>query len=290
MEIHRPGSPTAPPARSSSGHLQHFCRTHWTTSLPPLYKQPISPPTTQPSHRRNNPAPGPERGSTHETRNRTRPPASVVCALTLLSACSSGSGTTASSSGKPLGVDYARSDAALAAGAGFVPQDRHHQGLRPRHVDRPQRHPVRAPPARQERPPQRDRRDRLADNMTEKLAIKTPGPDLPVSSLSGGNQQKVVMARALADDPRLLVLINPTAGVDVRSKEFLLRSKEFLLGKVEETARTGTGVLIASDELDDLLMCDRILVMFQGRVTTGIARGWHDHDLVAATEAVDLNA
>jgi simple sugar transport system ATP-binding protein len=119
--------------------------------------------------------------------------------------------------------------------------------------------------------------------MIEKLAVKTPGPDLPVSALSGGNQQKVVMARALADDPRLLVLINPTAGVDVRSKEFLL-------DKVAETAETGTGVLIASDELDDLRMCDRVLVMFQGRVTTEITRGWHDHDLVAAMEGVDLNA
>ena len=67
--------------------------------------------------------------------------------------------------------------------------------------------------------------------MIEQLAIKTPGPDLPVAGLSGGNQQKVVMARALADDPRVLVLINPTAGVDVRSKESLL-------GKVEEIARS----------------------------------------------------
>ena len=99
-----------------------------------------------------------------------------------------------------------------------------------------------------------------AGTMITRLEVKTPGPELPVSSLSGGNQQKVVMARALAGDPRLLVLITPTAGVDVRSKEFLL-------GKVEETAATGTGVLIASDELDDLRMCDRVLVMFQGHVT-----------------------
>jgi simple sugar transport system ATP-binding protein len=104
-----------------------------------------------------------------------------------------------------------------------------------------------------------------------------------VSGLSGGNQQKVVMARALADDPRLLVLINPTAGIDVRSKEFLL-------DKVEQTARSGAGVLIASDELDDLRVCDRVLVMFQGRVTTEIARGWQDHELVAAMEGMDLNA
>jgi simple sugar transport system ATP-binding protein len=173
--------------------------------------------------------------------------------------------------------------AALAAGAGFVPQDRHHQGFVPdmsiadnATLSVPHR-------LRRNGFLSRGRRDRLAEGMIEKLAIKTPGPDLPVSSLSGGNQQKVVMARALADDPRLLVLINPTAGVDVRSKEFLL-------GKVEETAQSGTGVLIASDELDDLRMCDRILVMFQGRVTTEIPRGWHDHDLVAAMEGVDLDA
>jgi simple sugar transport system ATP-binding protein len=173
--------------------------------------------------------------------------------------------------------------AALAAGAGFVPQDRHHQGFVPdmsiadnATLSVPGRLGHNGFISAQ-------RRDRLAEAMIEKLAIKTPGPDLPVSALSGGNQQKVVMARALADDPRLLVLINPTAGVDVRSKEFLL-------GKVEEIAEAGTGVLIASDELDDLRMCDRVLVMFQGRVTSEITRGWHDHDLVAAMEGVDLNA
>lgn len=68
-----------------------------------------------------------------------------------------------------------------------------------------------------------------------------------------------------------------------------MRSKEFLLGKVEETAESGTGVLIASDELDDLRMCDRVLVMFQGRVVAEKPSGWHDHELVAAMEGVDLD-
>ncbi|MER5428450.1 sugar ABC transporter ATP-binding protein [Streptomyces sp. NPDC002588] len=173
--------------------------------------------------------------------------------------------------------------AALAAGAGFVPQDRHHQGLVPGMSIAD--NATLSVPGRLGRGGLIDhrRRDGLARGLIENLAIKTPGPELPVSALSGGNQQKVVMARALADDPRLLVLINPTAGVDVRSKEFLL-------GKVEETARAGTGVLIASDELDDLRGCDRVLVMFQGRVTTELPRGWHDHDLVAAMEGVDLHA
>ncbi|WNZ06534.1 sugar ABC transporter ATP-binding protein [Streptomyces sp. 11x1] len=173
--------------------------------------------------------------------------------------------------------------AALAAGAGFVPQDRHHQGFVP-DMSIADNATLSVPHRLGDNGfLDRGRRDALAKGLIEKLAIKTPGPELPVSALSGGNQQKVVMARALADDPKLLVLINPTAGVDVRSKEFLL-------GKVEETADTGTGVLIASDELDDLRMCDRILVMFQGRVTSEMARGWHDHDLVAAMEGVDLDA
>ncbi|MFC8366132.1 sugar ABC transporter ATP-binding protein [Streptomyces griseorubiginosus] len=172
--------------------------------------------------------------------------------------------------------------AALRAGVGFVPQDRHHQGYVPGMsiadngtLTIPERL---GPPGFIDR----RRRDDLARDMITNLAIKTPGPELEVSGLSGGNQQKVVMARALASDPKVLVLINPTAGVDVRSKEFLL-------GKVEETAESGTGVLIASDELDDLRMCDRVLVMFQGRVVAEKPSGWHDHELVAAMEGVDLD-
>jgi len=172
--------------------------------------------------------------------------------------------------------------AALAAGVGFVPQDRHREGFVPDmsiadnatltisgrlgafgFIDG-------------------RRRDAMARTLIDNLAIKTPGPDLPVSALSGGNQQKVVMARALAADPRLLVLINPTAGVDVRSKEFLL-------AKTEEIAESGTGVLIASDELDDLRICDRVVVMFQGQVVAETSAGWSDHDLVAAMEGVDLD-
>ncbi|MGY6026455.1 sugar ABC transporter ATP-binding protein [Streptomyces spinosirectus] len=172
--------------------------------------------------------------------------------------------------------------AALKAGAGFVPQDRHRQGFVPEMSIAD--NGTLTIPERLGPPGFIDgrRRDAFARSMIENLEIKTPGPELPVSGLSGGNQQKVVMARALANDPKVLVLISPTAGVDVRSKEFLL-------GKVEEIAESGTGVLMASDELDDLRMCDRVLVMFQGRVVAEKARGWHDHELVAAMEGVDLD-
>jgi simple sugar transport system ATP-binding protein len=173
--------------------------------------------------------------------------------------------------------------AALAAGVGFVPQDRHYQGYVPQMsiadnstLTVPRRLGSYGFISRR-------RTDGLAQSMIENLEIKTPGPGLPVAGLSGGNQQKAVMARALASDPKVLVLITPTAGIDVRSKEFLL-------GKVEETSADGTAVLLASDELDDLRVCDRVLVMVQGRIVAEMPSGWTDHELVAAMEGVDLNA
>lgn len=174
-------------------------------------------------------------------------------------------------------------NAAIAAGVGFVPQDRHHQGLVSGMSiadNTTLTIPRRLGPAGLI---SRQRRDAVATTMIDALAIKTPGPALPVSGLSGGNQQKVVMARALASEPRVLVLITPTAGVDVRSKEFLLR-------KVDEVAAAGTGVVVASDELDDLRLCDRLLIMFQGRIVAEMAGGWHDHDVVAAMEGLNADA
>jgi simple sugar transport system ATP-binding protein len=173
--------------------------------------------------------------------------------------------------------------AALASGVGFVPQDRHHQGLVTgmsvadnATMTIPERLGTAGFLSSR-------RRDAVASTLIDALAIKTPGPDLPVSGLSGGNQQKVVMARALANDPKVLVLITPTAGVDVRSKEFLL-------DKVDQVAAGGTGVVVASDELDDLRICDRVLVMFQGRIVAEMPSGWRDHDLVAAMEGLTVDA
>jgi simple sugar transport system ATP-binding protein len=170
--------------------------------------------------------------------------------------------------------------AALEAGVGCVPRDRHDQGLiagmtvgdnaTMSVLDRLGRFGFVGT----------DRRRRVAAELIDRLGIHAEGPGQPVSDLSGGNAQKVVMARALASDPRLLVLINPTAGVDVKSKESLL-------ARVDSAREDGTAVLVVSDELDDLRRCDRVLVLFHGRVVAEHPAGWRDHELIASIEGVD---
>ncbi|MFE9428830.1 sugar ABC transporter ATP-binding protein [Kitasatospora sp. NPDC006697] len=169
--------------------------------------------------------------------------------------------------------------AALAAGIGFVPEDRHLQGLVPQ---RSVAENATLTVTDQLGPfgtvlPSRTRA--FAERMIAGLDIKTPGPQVPVSDLSGGNQQKVVIARALATEPHVLVAIRPTNGVDIKSKESLL-------GTIRQVADSGKAAVIVSDELDDLRVCDRVLAMFHGRVVAEFAHGWSDEQLVTAMEGM----
>ncbi|GGV58081.1 sugar ABC transporter ATP-binding protein [Streptomyces massasporeus] len=187
-------------------------------------------------------------------------------------------GGTARLDGAPLPFGDVRR--ALEAGVGFVPRDRHDQGLvfgmsigdnaTLSVLDRLGRFGFVGT----------ERRRHVATALIERLDIHAEGPEQPVSDLSGGNAQKVVMARALASDPRLLVLVNPTAGVDVKSKESLL-------ARVDSAREDSTAVLVVSDELDDLRRCDRVLVLFHGRVVAEHRAGWRDHELIASIEGVD---
>lgn len=169
--------------------------------------------------------------------------------------------------------------AALDAGIGFVPRDRHEEGLIPEMSVAD--NATLTVPRRLGRLGLLSRRTRntVAGKAIDDLGIKTEGPDQSVAELSGGNQQKVVFARALATEPAVLVLITPTAGVDVRSKETLR-------GVVRDAADRGTAVLVVSDELDDLRDCDRVLVMVQGRIAEEFEQGWGDKELVAAMEGL----
>ncbi|WP_458249359.1 sugar ABC transporter ATP-binding protein [Streptomyces sp. MAI_2237] len=187
-------------------------------------------------------------------------------------------GGTARLDGAPL--RFGSVPAALAAGIGCVPRDRHDQGLvRTMSVGDNATMSVLGRLGRFGLIGT-DRRRGFAAELIDRLDIHTEGPEQPVSDLSGGNAQKVVMARALASDPRLLVLINPTAGVDVKSKESLL-------ARVDSAREDGTAVLVVSDEIDDLRRCDRVLVLFHGRVVAEHPAGWRDHELIASIEGVD---
>jgi len=168
---------------------------------------------------------------------------------------------------------------ALAAGLGFVPQDRHKEGLVPMLSVAENATLTLRKLGRGGFASPRLRRS-LAWRSIDDLAIKTDGPDQPVAGLSGGNAQKVVLARALASEPKALVLISPTVGVDVRSRESLL-------GVVDRVARAGTGVLVVSDEIEDLRVCDRVVVLLHGRVHGELPAGWTDAQLVAAMEGIE---
>jgi ABC-type sugar transport system ATPase subunit len=105
-----------------------------------------------------------------------------------------------------------------------------------------------------------------AETLVEQLDIRTPGVETAVASLSGGNQQKVVLARWLARRPRLLILDEPTKGVDVGAKAEIHRL-------VEELARTGVAVLLISSELPELLaLSDRVAVMREGSLVAVLDR------------------
>ena len=87
------------------------------------------------------------------------------------------------------------------------------------------------------------------------------------------------MGRALASDPKVLVLVYPTQGVDVASKEALFDI-------VAKAQAAGTGVLLVSDDVDELQACDRILVIFKGRLAAGFGPGWSERGLIGAMEGV----
>jgi ABC-type sugar transport system ATPase subunit len=112
--------------------------------------------------------------------------------------------------------------------------------------------------------------------MITRLAIKVSGQEQKVATLSGGNQQKVVFARWLASAPKLLLLDEPTRGLDVDAKTEILRL-------VNELADAGTAVLMVSSELEELTRaCDRYLVMVRGRIVAELPSDATREELVNA--------
>ena len=167
---------------------------------------------------------------------------------------------------------------AMAAGIAFVPEDRQQQGLvmelsAKRNatltlLNRLHRFGLMEP----------KKEKVLAQEWTERLQFRGHLEE-PVRVLSGGNQQKVVLAKWLATQPKLLIVDEPTRGIDVGAKAEVHRTLSHL-------AKRGMGILMISSEMPEVLgMADRVLVMHEGRLTGEFTRAEADEEKIMAAAA-----
>jgi ABC-type sugar transport system ATPase subunit len=163
---------------------------------------------------------------------------------------------------------------AIALGIGLVPEDRKRQGLV---MGESGAHNTTLPILdRLSRAlfVRRREEETLAAEFFSTLRVRTSGLDAPVAGLSGGNQQKVVVARWLAANSRILILDEPTRGVDVGAKAEIHRL-------IRDLAARGKSVLLISSELPEVIaLSDRILVMRQGALVSEVSRAEATQDLL----------
>ena len=163
-------------------------------------------------------------------------------------------------------METGRAGAMGDAGIGLIPEDRHDAGcvlalsvadnLALDELGRG------AALGRIDRPARRHRAERLI----AEFGIDCAGPDAPFASLSGGNQQRVVLARELTAEPVVLVAAQPCRGLDVAATEFIGQ-------RLRATADRGVAVLLISNELEEILaLADRIVVIHAGRIVGEMPR------------------
>jgi ribose transport system ATP-binding protein len=131
----------------------------------------------------------------------------------------------------------------------------------------------------------REENDAVSSSITA-LRIKSPNPGVQVDKLSGGNQQKVALAKSLLTRPQVLLLDEPTRGIDIGAKAEIY-------GLISRLAQDGAAIVIASSELPELLaMCDRILVLCEGRLTAELTwdEATQERIMEAATARIRLPA
>lgn len=127
---------------------------------------------------------------------------------------------------------------------------------------------------------------KVASHYVEALSIATPGLNQTVRNLSGGNQQKVVLAKWLSTRPKLLIMDEPTRGIDVGAKAEV----HALMSRL---AQQGLGILMISSELPEIMgMSDRVIVMCQGRITGEFERGKLDQEeiMLCATQFLNVGS
>lgn len=171
-------------------------------------------------------------------------------------------------------------DSSRTRGVGYVPEDRHARGfVSLLGVDENLTLPILTALSRLGIISSR-RRESAARDLRTRLSIVSSTGRQPVGELSGGNQQKVVVGRALASKPSVLVIVSPTTGVDVASKAVLL-------GVIDDARRDGVAVLLVSDDIEELRIATRLMVMVRGRVVREFReRPWNETDAIAAAEGV----
>lgn len=167
--------------------------------------------------------------------------------------------------GKPVRIKSPAD--AIKLGMGFVPEDRKNEGLFLRMsvmknssivmMNKVSKHGVINSAQEYE----------TTRSYVEKLNIKTPNMEKEVMELSGGNQQKVVVAKWLSNEPQILIVDEPTRGIDVGAK------KE-IHNLISNLAKSGVAIIMISSEMPEILgMCDRIYVMHEGRIKSELSRG-----------------
>ena len=167
--------------------------------------------------------------------------------------------------GKPVRIQ--RPSEAVEHGIGYVPEDRGHQGLVKEMALRENTSMAVLKSVTKHNFISRTKERLLARRSVEQLRIRTTGPEQIVNKLSGGNQQKVVVSKWLASNPKLLMMDEPTRGVDVGAKAEIHRLMSQL------AAEEGLAILMISSELPEILgMSDRILVMREGHLTAEFTR------------------
>ncbi len=169
-------------------------------------------------------------------------------------------------SGRKLPARHAPIDS-IHAGMGFVPEDRKLQGLILGMAVRENTTMASMKRTLVHGMVNRRRENEITREYVDRLNIRTPDVEQKVVNLSGGNQQKVVIAKWLATGPKVLILDEPTRGIDVGAKKEI----HTLMG---ELTRQGVAVVMISSELPEVLgMSDRVIVMHEGRVCGEFARG-----------------
>ncbi len=166
--------------------------------------------------------------------------------------------------GRPLTVSSPLD--AIRAGIALVPEDRKHQGVI---LEMAVRENTTLASLRRNSPGgwlRRATEIALADRLIQQLRVKTPNAAQFVQYLSGGNQQKVALAKWLALEPKILLLDEPTRGIDVGAKQEIYQM-------MEELAERGMAILFVSSEMEEVLrMSDRALVMHEGRISGELSR------------------